>query len=44
MAKEWLRFQYPASENITNAANLAEALQRQYAGKDDIFGKMWLIQ
>lgn len=39
-----LRYQYPNSEDITNPANLAEALQRQYAGKDDIFGKMWLIQ
>ena len=39
-----LRFQYPASENISNSANFQEALQRQYAGKDDIFGKMWIIQ
>jgi hypothetical protein len=39
-----LRFRYPNNELTTNAVNLNEALTRQYAGKDDVFGKMWMIQ
>jgi hypothetical protein len=38
------RFQYPANERTTNTANLTEALQRQYGGNDDVFGKMWMLQ
>jgi hypothetical protein len=30
--------------NEIDAVNLNEALTRQYAGKDDVFGKMWMIQ
>lgn len=39
-----LRFRYPNNEYTTNAINLNAALQRQYAGKDDVFGKMWILQ
>jgi hypothetical protein len=39
-----LRFQYPASESTTNKTNLTDALTRQYSGKDDLFGEMWLIK
>lgn len=39
-----LRFQYPSGELSTNATNYTAALTSQYAGKDDIFAKMWLIQ
>jgi hypothetical protein len=39
-----LRFQYPSGELSTNASNYTAALTSQYAGKDDIFAKMWLIQ
>ncbi|MFN5789264.1 MAG: hypothetical protein ACK469_10915 [Bacteroidota bacterium] len=39
-----LRFRYPNNELTTNAVNLNEALTRQFAGKDDVFGKMWMIQ
>lgn len=38
------RFQYPGTERTTNPANLTEALQRQFAGQDDINAAMWLIQ
>jgi hypothetical protein len=39
-----LRFQYPSGELSTNASNYTATLTSQYAGKDDIFAKMWLIQ
>ena len=38
------RFRYPNNELTTNAVNLNAALSRQYGGKDDVFGKMWIIQ
>ncbi len=38
------RFQYPSNERTTNGTNLAEALQRQYGGQDNINGAMWIIQ
>jgi hypothetical protein len=38
------RFRYPNNELTTNAKNLNDALQRQYGGKDDVFGKMWILQ
>lgn len=38
------RFQYPGTERTTNPTNLAEALQRQFAGQDNINAAMWLIQ
>jgi hypothetical protein len=38
------RFQYPGTERTTNGANLQEALERQYGGKDDINAAMWVIQ
>jgi len=39
-----LRFQYPGSEKTANDENYNAALQSQYAGNDDINGKMWLIK
>lgn len=39
-----LRFQYPSAELSTNTVNVKAAVQSQYAGKDDINGKMWIIQ
>lgn len=39
--KRWL---YPNSERTTNAANLKEALDRQYGGKDDVNETMWLLK
>jgi Starch-binding associating with outer membrane len=39
-----LRYQYPADELSTNKANNAAAVQSQYAGKDDINAKMWIIK
>lgn len=38
------RFQYPASERATNNANLQIALQRQFAGNDDINAALWVVQ
>lgn len=38
------RFQYPSNERTTNGINLAEALQRQYSGQDNINAPMWVIQ
>jgi len=38
-----LRFQYPSSELSTNTDNLKSALNSQYAGSDDIFAKMWIL-
>lgn len=37
------RFRYPNSETTTNGANLSAALQRQFAGSDDINAAMWLV-
>jgi hypothetical protein len=39
-----LRFQYPSGELSTNTVNNKAAVQSQYAGKDDINAKMWIIQ
>jgi hypothetical protein len=38
------RFQYPGTERTTNGANLTEALQRQFGGKDDINLDMWIVK
>ena len=38
------RFQYPGTERTTNAANLGEALQRQFGGKDDINQDLWIVK
>ena len=38
------RFQYPGTERSTNGTNLTEALQRQFAGNDDINAEMWVIK
>jgi Starch-binding associating with outer membrane len=38
------RFQYPGTERTTNGANLAEALQRQFGGSDDINKDIWIIK
>jgi hypothetical protein len=38
------RFQYPASERTSNAANYNAALQSQYGGNDDINGTMWILK
>ena len=39
-----LRFQYPNSEKSANAANVNEAITRQFAGNDGINEKMWIIK
>jgi Starch-binding associating with outer membrane len=39
-----LRYQYPSSELSTNAVNNKAAVQRQYAGNDNINAKMWILQ
>lgn len=38
------RWTYPSSELNRNAANLQEALNRQFSGQDNINGEMWLIK
>jgi hypothetical protein len=38
------RFQYPVAETTTNSANLKEALDRQFGGKDDINADMWVLK
>ncbi len=38
------RFQYPGTERTTNAANLTEALQRQFGGNDDINLDLWIVK
>ncbi len=38
------RFQYPGTERTTNAQNLADALQRQFGGSDDINKDIWIIK
>jgi len=38
------RFQYPASERTSNAANYNSALASQYGGNDDINGTMWILK
>ena len=39
-----LRYQYPSAELATNGINYKAAVQRQYAGNDNINAKMWIIQ
>ncbi|WPU93355.1 SusD/RagB family nutrient-binding outer membrane lipoprotein [Mucilaginibacter sabulilitoris] len=39
-----LRFEYPTSERTVNADNYNKALASQFGGKDDINGKMWILQ
>lgn len=39
-----LRWQYPFSEATANATNYNAAVQRQYAGTDNINGRMWILQ
>jgi hypothetical protein len=39
--KRWI---YPQSEYVSNAENVEEAVQRQFAGVDDINGVMWVLQ
>lgn len=38
------RFQYPGTERTTNAANLTDALQRQFGGNDDVNAEMWILK
>lgn len=38
------RWKYPQSEYDYNTANLDEAIQRQFAGNDNVNGQMWLLQ
>jgi Starch-binding associating with outer membrane len=38
------RWQYPSSELSTNKVNYTDAVQRQYAGNDNINAKMWIVQ
>lgn len=39
-----VRWQYPLSERTTNTANYKAAIDRQYAGKDDINDMLWILQ
>ncbi len=39
-----VRWQYPVAETTANKANYDAAVQRQYAGKDDLDGTMWILQ
>ncbi len=39
-----MRFQYPSSEQSTNADNWTQAVQSQFGGNDDINEAMWLIK
>jgi len=39
-----MRWLYPASETNTNRENLIEALDRQYAGYDEVNKLMWLLK
>ena len=39
-----LRFQYPASERVSNTDNYNKALASQYGGNDDINGVMWILK
>jgi hypothetical protein len=38
------RFQYPVSERNTNNENWTDAVQKQYAGNDNINSEMWLLK
>lgn len=38
------RYQYPSSEITNNQASWAEAVGRQFGGKDDINAAMWLLK
>ena len=39
-----VRYRYPSAEYSYNRANLDEALQRQFGGKDDINEVMWILK
>ncbi len=39
-----LRWTYPASEQNINTTNWKTSIDKQYAGKDDLNGAMWLIK
>ena len=39
--KSWM---YPQDELDNNFENVAEAINRQYAGNDDVNGVMWLLK
>jgi hypothetical protein len=39
-----VRWQYPLSERTTNNSNYKAAIDRQFAGKDDINEKIWLVK
>lgn len=41
IAQRWL---YPATERTANSTNYTAAITSQYAGKDDVMDKMWLIK
>lgn len=41
IAKRW---QYPRAEADANASNYNEAVQRQFAGSDDLNGQLWINQ
>ena len=36
-----LRHSYPPNEVFNNTANYQEAIQRQFNGQDDLYGKVW---
>jgi hypothetical protein len=36
-----LRHSYPATEQFNNTVNYNEAVQRQFAGQDNLYGKVW---
>jgi hypothetical protein len=39
-----VRWQYPVAEIAANKVNYEEAVQRQFAGKDDLNGLMWILK
>jgi len=38
------RWQYPVDEQTYNGVNYKAALDRQFAGKDDVYSDMWLLK
>jgi hypothetical protein len=38
------RWQYPVAESAANKTNYDAAVQRQFAGVDDLNGKLWIVQ
>ncbi len=38
------RWQYPYAESTANAANYTSAVGRQFAGADNLNGKLWIVQ